>query len=129
MKVTVAQSMGSSFLLPIAQTVFQNKLLQYLKELAPDVDPRLVFSAGSSSEAIQQFPAQVVGGIVRSYEKALRLTFAIGIPFAIVALIVSFFMPWFKYHQAEKQGVENTVDRGKEDEQEPELDRKNLSLS
>lgn len=39
---------------------------------------------------------------MQSYTSALRFAFAIGIPFAGVALIVSFFMPWFRYQDASK---------------------------
>lgn len=37
---------------------------------------------------------------MQSYINALRYTLAIGIPFAGIALFVSLFMPWFRYHSA-----------------------------
>ncbi|KAK8102080.1 hypothetical protein PG984_015226 [Apiospora sp. TS-2023a] len=100
--VIFSQSMGSAFLLPTAQAVFQNQLLEALRRFAPDIDPSIVLSAGASSEAISGLPPASLGGIVQSYTSALRFAFAIGIPFAGVALIVSFFMPWFKYQDASK---------------------------
>ncbi|KAI1335898.1 putative gliotoxin efflux pump [Xylariaceae sp. FL0016] len=101
--VIISQSMGSAFLLPTAQAVFQNKLLKALYHYVPDIDPLAVLSAGANSEAIAGFPEVSQGGIVQSYARALHVTFAIGIPFAGVASLVSLFMPWFKYHDASKK--------------------------
>lgn len=99
----VCQSMGSAFLLPIAQAVFQNVLVQSLKELVPDVEPLAVLSAGANKEAISSFPKASLAGIITSYDRALSRTFSIGIPFAGAALLVSLFMPWFRYHDATKK--------------------------
>ncbi|KAF7535305.1 hypothetical protein G7054_g5504 [Neopestalotiopsis clavispora] len=98
--IIFAQSMGSAFLLPTAQAVFQNELVKALRQFAPDIDPLVVLAAGANSEAISGLPSSSIGGIVQSYTSALRFTFAIGIPFAGVALLVSLFMPWFRYHSA-----------------------------
>ena len=46
---------------------------------------------------------------MQSYNSALRSTFAIGIPFAGVALLVSLFMPWFKYHGASQKPTVSTA--------------------
>ncbi|KAH8882986.1 putative gliotoxin efflux pump [Thozetella sp. PMI_491] len=107
--IIFAQSMGSAFLLPTAQAVFQNELVKALRQLVPDVDPLVVLSAGANTEAISSFPRASVGRIVESYDSALRSTFAIGIPFAGVALLVSLFMPWFRYHGETKKPTGETA--------------------
>jgi MFS transporter, DHA2 family, glioxin efflux transporter len=104
-----SQSMGSAFLLPTTQVVFQNELVKALRKFVPDIDPRAVLSAGANSEAISSLPKASLGGIVQSYNSALRSTFAIGIPFAGMALLVSFFMPWFKYYDAAKKPTASTA--------------------
>ncbi|KAF2117287.1 putative efflux pump antibiotic resistance protein [Lophiotrema nucula] len=101
--IIFAQSISSGFLLPTAQAVFQNKLLHALRDLVPQIDPMIVIAAGANSKAIESFPMSSMPGIIKSYDRALRSTFAIGIPFAGVALLVSFFMPWFRYHDASKK--------------------------
>lgn len=120
--------MGSAFLLPTAQAVFQNQLLKALYQFAPDVDPLVVLAAGANSEAISSLPSASLGGIVQSYSSALRHTFAIGIPFAGIALLVSFFMPWFKYHSAANKPAANTalgqVEKGDAVENGKSADRK-----
>lgn len=99
--------MGSAFLLPTAQAVFQIQLVKALRQFAPDVDPLVVLAAGANSEAISTLPNASLGGIMQSYISALRYTFAIGIPFAGTALFVSFFMPWFRYHSAANRPTAN----------------------
>ncbi|KAI1177387.1 putative gliotoxin efflux pump [Nemania sp. FL0916] len=101
--IIFSQSMGSAFLLPVAQSVFQNKLMQTLRRLVPDFDPRLILSAGASSEAIASFPRETQRDIIQSYSSALQSAFVIGVPFAGAALLISFLMPWFKYHDASKK--------------------------
>ncbi|KAI8627248.1 putative gliotoxin efflux pump [Xylariaceae sp. FL1651] len=103
--IIFSQSLGSAFLLPVAQSVFQNELLQALRRFVPDLDPLVVLSAGANSEAIASFP-KASRGIIQSYNSALQSSFVIGVPFAGVALLVSFFMPWFRYHNASKPTTE-----------------------
>ncbi|KAI0199361.1 putative gliotoxin efflux pump [Astrocystis sublimbata] len=101
--IIFAQSLGSAFLLPIAQSVFQNKLLQALQQFIPELDPQMVLSAGASSEAIAKFPIATQRGIIQSYDNALRSAFVIGVPFAGIAMLVAFFMPWFRYYDPSKK--------------------------
>jgi MFS transporter, DHA2 family, glioxin efflux transporter len=101
--------MGSAFLLPTAQAVFQNELRKALRQFAPDVNPLVVLAAGANNEAISSLPTAELRGIVQSYISALRYTFAIGVPFAGAALLVSLFMPWFKYHRAANKPTANTA--------------------
>ncbi|KAH9904693.1 putative gliotoxin efflux pump [Xylariomycetidae sp. FL2044] len=109
--IIFSQSMGSAFLLPTAQAVFQNELTKALRRFVPGIDPLAVISAGANNEAISSFPVESFEGIVHSYSTALRSTFAIGVPFAGVALLVSFFMPWFRYHDASKKTTAATGPR------------------
>ncbi|KAI1775688.1 putative gliotoxin efflux pump [Hypoxylon cercidicola] len=107
--IIFSQSMSSAFILPTAQAVFQNELMKALRQFAPDINPLAVLSAGANSEAISGFPRASQGGIVHGYNSALRFTFAIGIPFAGVALLASFFMPWFRYYDASKKPTAETA--------------------
>ncbi|KAI1347165.1 putative gliotoxin efflux pump [Xylaria sp. FL0043] len=107
--IIFAQSMGSAFLLPTAQAVFQNELIKELRHSVPGIDSLVVLSAGANSEAISSFPEAIRGSIVQSYNSALRSTFVIGVPFAGIALLVSLFMPWFRYHEAPKGATVETA--------------------
>ncbi|KAI0144367.1 putative gliotoxin efflux pump [Xylariaceae sp. FL1272] len=113
--IIFAQSMGSAFLLPTSQAVFQSELIKALRDLVPTTEPLSVLSAGANSDAISGFPQETRGGIVQSYHTALRYTFAIAVPFAGVALLVSLFMPWFRYHDASKgANTDLAVNQGEE---------------
>ncbi|KAI0812844.1 putative gliotoxin efflux pump, partial [Xylaria sp. FL0064] len=107
--IIFAQSVGSAFLLPTAQAVFQNELIKALRHSAPNIDSSVVLSAGANSEAISSFPEAIRGAIVQSYNSALRSTFVIGVPFTGIARLVSLFMPWFKYHEAPKEATVETA--------------------
>ncbi|KAF2678685.1 MFS general substrate transporter [Lentithecium fluviatile CBS 122367] len=93
-----AQSMGSAVFIPVAQAVFQNTLLKSLKSTLPHVNAYQVLAAGANNEAISTFPADAIPGILASYIRALKMTFAVGVPLAGVSLLVAVGMPWFRYH-------------------------------
>ncbi|KAF1970507.1 MFS general substrate transporter [Bimuria novae-zelandiae CBS 107.79] len=101
--IIFSQSMGSALLIPTAQVVFQSKLVQALRRFVPELDPVMILAAGATPGALASFPASSAAGIARSYVQALRYTFAIGFPFAGMAMVVSLFMPWFKYRDAPKK--------------------------
>ncbi|KAH8728003.1 major facilitator superfamily transporter [Phaeosphaeriaceae sp. PMI808] len=106
-----AQSMGSAVFIPVAQVVFQNELLKAVSELVPTLKPILVLAAGANNEAIRAFPSELVPGILRSYARALRLSFAVAVPLTGVSFVVALFMPWFRYHnesQTPKPGKQDT---------------------
>ena len=94
---TVSQSMGSAIFIPVAQSVFQNSLLKALKHFLPQVNPTEVMAAGANSAAVHSLAKPIIPSVLQSYVSALRFTFAIGIPLAGISLLVSLFMPWFKY--------------------------------
>ena len=102
-KNIVAQSMGSAFIIPAAQAIFQNQLVKSLRIFAPNIDPLVVLGAGATSKGISSLPEASLPGISRSYVTALRYTFALGVPVAGIASVTSLFMPWFKYHNAGKK--------------------------
>ncbi|CAG8953380.1 hypothetical protein HYFRA_00010127 [Hymenoscyphus fraxineus] len=110
--IIFAQSMGSAFVIPAAQALFQNQLLKSLRELSPAVEPLAILAAGATPEGIALFPEAIQTGIRKSYVQALRYAFAIGIPAAGFAFIVSFFMPWFKYHDTSMKTEGNVENAG-----------------
>ncbi|KAJ8064946.1 hypothetical protein OCU04_007250 [Sclerotinia nivalis] len=101
--IIFAQSMGSAFAIPAAQAIFQSQLIKSLRAFAPDIDPQVVLAAGATSKGISSLPEASLPEISRSYVEALRYTFALGIPVAGMAFVVSFFMPWFRYQDAGKK--------------------------
>ena len=109
--------MGSAIFIPTAQAVFQNELLKALKAFVPQLDPLEVLAAGANKEGVHSFPQDMIPGILQSYVRALKYTFAVGVPLAGVALLVAPFMPWFKYHN-ESQKKKDSSEREKVEENE-----------
>ncbi|KAI8623121.1 MFS general substrate transporter [Xylariaceae sp. FL1651] len=115
--VIFGQSIGGAYAVTSANSLFSNKLLQAVRDSAPSIDALQVVSAGAEDIA-GLFPADVLPEILRSYVSALRLTFAIGIPFAGVSFLLSLFQPWFRFDKglvkredAENKQKELTVEK------------------
>ncbi|KAH7406343.1 major facilitator superfamily transporter [Phaeosphaeria sp. MPI-PUGE-AT-0046c] len=112
--------------------IWTNEFIKSLRTLAPAVDPLVVVSAGANKEAISSLPDQSLTGIVQSYSRALHFTFAIGIPFAGLALLVSLFMPWFKYTDASQKAAakteENHLEKGSAVEENESEKKKKVGI-
>ncbi|KAI3326696.1 MFS general substrate transporter [Xylariaceae sp. AK1471] len=106
--VIFGQSIGGAYAVTSANALFANELLQAIRDNVPSINALEVVSAGAE-EIANIFPADILPGILKSYVSALRLTFAIGIPFAGVSFILSLFQPWFRFDkgQAKHQDEEN----------------------
>ncbi|PQE03130.1 major facilitator superfamily transporter protein [Rutstroemia sp. NJR-2017a BBW] len=85
--IIFAQSMGSAFIIPAAQAIFQIQLIISLRTFAPDVDPLVVLGAGATSKGICSLPETSLPGIVESYVLALKHTYALGVAVAGVAFL------------------------------------------
>ncbi|OCL09521.1 putative gliotoxin efflux pump [Glonium stellatum] len=110
--IIFTQSMGSAFVLPAAQAVFQSQLIKSLHHFVPDIEPRAVLAAGATKNGISRFPKASLPGIAKSYTEALRYSFIVGVPLAGIALVVSLFMPWFKYHDPAKKEEDASIEVG-----------------
>jgi hypothetical protein len=113
--------MGSAIFIPTAQAVFQNELLKALKVFVPQINPLEVLAAGANAQGVHSFPPNMISGILQSYVRALKYTFAVGVPLAGVALLVSPFMPWFKYHN-ESQKKDSSEAEKAEKPEKPSLE-------
>jgi len=100
--IIFAQSIGSAFVLPSAQTLFQTQLTKSLRHYVPNIEPSTVLAAGATHAGISSFPEASIPGIEQSYVDAVKYALALGIPLAGLSLCVSVFMPSFRYHNAEK---------------------------
>lgn len=77
-------------------------LLQDVRTNVPSLDPLTVVAAGAN-DISGTFSSDVLPGIIKSYAHALRLTFALGVPFAGVAFILTLFQPWFRFDKGQKK--------------------------
>lgn len=86
-------SLGGAVSLAIAQNVFINGLAENVPKYAPDVDPRVVITAGATFVR-QVVPAASLQGVLEAYTKAITGAFMISIVVGALAFGISFGMEW-----------------------------------
>ncbi|KAL2050628.1 hypothetical protein ABVK25_009136 [Lepraria finkii] len=87
------QLSSGAFSVSAAQSIFNNELVKNLATLAPGVNPSRVIQAGSTG-ITENFTKDQVTGILLSYMKGLKASWAMGIALAGVTLLISFWPEW-----------------------------------
>ena len=72
--VVFAQNFGASVFISLGQTTFQNSLAPALRKYAPDVNAKQIADLGATAFR-HVVPANLVGGVIEAYNKALTTTF------------------------------------------------------
>jgi EmrB/QacA subfamily drug resistance transporter len=91
--VVFTQTLGGSLFVSVSQNVFSNKLVEYVGDYAPGLDPATVLSAGATS--IQKIiPSDFLGSVTLAYNDALMQTFLVSAALAAVSIVGSGFMEW-----------------------------------
>lgn len=91
--VVFTQTLGGSLFVSVSQNVFSNKLVEYVGDYAPGLDPATVLSAGATS--IQKIiPSEFLDGVTLAYNDALMQTFLVSAALAAVSIVGSGFMEW-----------------------------------
>ncbi|KAF7323491.1 Major facilitator superfamily protein [Mycena chlorophos] len=84
---TFAQFFGGAVGLSVAEAVLSTTLARNLARYAPQA-PALVVE--ESPEAIYALPAGLIPGVVKAYAKSLDTVFLVGVPIALIALVLAF---------------------------------------
>lgn len=91
--VVFTQTLGGSLFVSVSQNVFSNKLVEYVGEYVPGLDPATVLAAGATS--IQKIiPSEYLDGVTLAYNDALMQTFLVSAALAAVSIVGSAFMEW-----------------------------------
>ncbi|KAG8156728.1 hypothetical protein KVR01_013333 [Diaporthe batatas] len=91
--VVFTQTLGGSLFVSVSQNVFSNKLVEYVGEYAPGLDPSVVLAAGATS--IQKvIPSEFLDGVTLAYNDALMQTFLVSAALAAFSIVGSAFMEW-----------------------------------
>lgn len=90
---TVFQTIGGAFFVSAGQTAFTNRLLDRLPITAPGVKPSLVVSAGAT-QLRNVFSPSDLPGILLAYMDGLKLSFALAIALAGIAVPIALFAKW-----------------------------------
>lgn len=91
------QNLGGSIFISVGQSVFQNSLSTALKQLAPTVNPAVVFSAGATGleqalKAVGQGSAYQA--VLDAYNRGLQDTFRVSLGLGLGALVATLFVEW-----------------------------------
>lgn len=87
--LVLAQTLGASVFLAVAQNLFQNELVTGLADHAPTVDPAVVVSNGVSGlvTVIQdKYGSAAVPGVLQAYSFALRKCFLLCLVLSCVTI-------------------------------------------
>lgn len=91
--IVFLQTLGGALFVSIAQNVFSNKLVQYVGEYVPGLDPNVVLATGATS--IQStIPKDMLPGVTLAYNDALTSTFVVFTAMASVSILGSVFVEW-----------------------------------
>ncbi|KAJ7237563.1 putative transporter [Mycena haematopus] len=85
-----SQYLGGTLGLGVAEPVFSSELTSYLLQFAPDAPVAIVRDSPTSIHTA--LPAAMIPGVLKSYTRALRIVFVLGVPMAGIALVSAFFI-------------------------------------
>lgn len=91
------QNLGGSIFISVGQSVFQNSLKTALKQLAPLVNPAVVFSAGATGieqalKAVGQSSAYQA--VLDAYNRGLQDAFRVSLGLGLGAFLATLFVEW-----------------------------------
>lgn len=107
------QNLGGSIFISVGQSVFQNSLSTALKQLAPSVNPAVVFSAGATGieqalKAVGQSSAYQA--VLVAYNRGLQDAFRVSLGLGLGAFLATLFVEWKSVKQGnggDKKGNDN----------------------
>lgn len=89
------QTIGGAFFISIAEAAFANRILNVLPHYAPSVSPAQVFSVGVSElRNVFGREGEAIEGIVESYVQGLKVTYALAITCAGIAVFIALGSRW-----------------------------------
>ena len=100
--VVFAQTLGGAICIAIAQSVFQNKLIEKVGQYASGIDPAVVIMTGATS-IHSKIPAQYLPGVILAYDKALTQVFLVSVATGALTIIGSMAMEWKSVKKGNKK--------------------------
>jgi hypothetical protein len=116
--VVFAQTLGGAIGVAIAQSVFQNKLIQKVGQYAPGIDPAVVIATGATN-IHSKIPTQDLSGVILAYDKALTQVFLVAVATGALTIIGSAGMEWKSVKKDKKVDAEAGPSESKEVGKEP----------
>ena len=101
--VMFAQNFGGSIFVSVAQNVFQNKLLTNLVARVPQIDARLVVTAGATMLR-KAVPSDSVSTVIRLYSDAITEAFYIAVAMGALAMVGALPVQWISVKGRKLEG-------------------------
>ncbi|CAG8366582.1 unnamed protein product [Penicillium salamii] len=91
--IVFAQTLGGALFVSIGNNVFSNKLVEYLAEYAPNLDPAIVLRAGATS--VQKVVDKAdLAGVIHAYSDAITQTFMVCAAVSAISVIGALIVEW-----------------------------------
>jgi EmrB/QacA subfamily drug resistance transporter len=91
--ITFMQTLGGALFISVSQNVFTNKLVQYVTEYVPGLDPKVVLGTGATSIQSTINPAQL-HGVTQAYSDALTHTFIVFVAMGTLSIVGALSIEW-----------------------------------
>ena len=99
--LSFCQMLSGAIFLAVGQSVFQNQLVQNVREQAPTVDPAFIVQIGAGMLR-ENLSKDVMPAVLRAYNAAITQTFYVGVAMAALAVVGSVFIEWKSIKEEEK---------------------------
>lgn len=86
--------LGGALFVSVDQSVFSNKLVQYVAEYAPSVNPAVVLGAGTAGIKQQAVDSADIPAVLLAYNDVITQIFVVGVAMAGISLIGSLLVEW-----------------------------------
>lgn len=115
--IIFAQALGGAVFLSIGESVFENKLVEKLVQLVPNVDPEVVVANGAwgLKGKVESLGLGVmeVGRVLEAYNDAVVVTFVVAAAMAALSIIGAAGMEWKSVKKVKKrEKMEDMVEAG-----------------
>ncbi|KAI0468776.1 MFS general substrate transporter [Xylaria cf. heliscus] len=90
--IAFMQTLGGALFVSVGNSVFNNKLAEELVQNVPSVAPKDIINTGTTN--LHKLPADIVPGVLLSYNNALTTAFIVATALAAIAILGAAFMEW-----------------------------------
>lgn len=107
----MCQPLAGAYFVAAAQSVFSNRILESLAQIAPNIDPSKVLSTGAADLAKSLSPEELAP-VIQSYMVGIKAVFAFSLAGAALATVSSLLVPFVKMQSFEDQKKNEHWGRG-----------------
>lgn len=90
----VFQTIGASIFVSCAQALFVNKLLERVRQLAPQIDRNILIISGAT-ELRKVYNGDTLSAVLRGYLAGIQDAFLLTVALLAASVLFSFLVPWW----------------------------------